>query len=113
MAAPLSALDYLRASASTENRLSVSDFTRSNVWKSKLESNVFLEIQDRGDRMADFLEYIDYLEELFEDLSVRKLIESRDTEDTEWLPGKEISDKAIAFLEEHYDEWTEAQGAGL
>ena len=65
-------LSDVRTRVKSDDRVSISEFARSKDWMSKLAKNDFIEVQDRGKRIAwviseegmdGMIEYIDSLEE--------------------------------------------------
>ena len=104
-------LSDVRTRVKSDDRVSISVFARSKDWMSKLAKNDFIEVQDRGKRIAwviseegmdGMIEYIDSLEERIEMLSVQAIFAAREDRE-DWKTGAELQTAALAYFRANKD----------
>lgn len=98
-----------------DSRVALSEFARGKTWRSKLQSNEFMELQEHGERMAwlisedgmrGIVDYISELEGQVERASIRAMFDVRN-EEAEWKTGADLRDAALSFFRDNEDELME------
>ena len=110
--ATLERISEVRSRLFDDSRVSVSDFARGREWRTKLQSNAFVELQEHGDRIAwviseegmkGVFDYIRELEEQVERASIRAMFETRKGQEN-WKTGEELKTDALAYFRAHEGE---------
>lgn len=98
------------------NRISISEFARSREWREQLPELGCLEVVDRNGVVGYMLapDYaqamsarITELEKQEERAAIAAMLDAR-RDRTEFAAGEELEKGALAYLDEHLDEMTEA-----